>query len=146
MEDRIFAVIDTNVLVSALISTRPDTPPFTIMAHVYSGTITPVYNAEILTEYRVVLSREKFHLSEERIDKALLVIRDYGLCLERTEVDDEVFPDPKDVVFYEVRMSKEDAYLVTGNTKHFPNKPFVVTPAEMIAIIENKQGHEQGNE
>ena len=43
---------------------------------------------------------------------------------------------PKDVVFYEVTLSKEDAYLVTGNIKHFPQKPFVVTPAEMIAIIE----------
>ena len=40
------------------------------------------------------------------------------------------------MVFYEVALSKEDAYLVTGNTRHFPKKPFVVTPAEMIAIIE----------
>ncbi len=33
-------------------------------------------------------------------------------------------------------MAKEDAYLVTGNTKHFPNSPIVVTPTEMIAILE----------
>ena len=30
---------------------------------------------------------------------------------------------------------KEDAYLVTGNTKHFPKSPIVVTPAEMVQII-----------
>ena len=47
----------------------------------------------------------------------------------------ERFPDPKDVVFYEVAMSKADAYLVTGNTKHFPQKPIVVTPAEMVEIL-----------
>ena len=47
----------------------------------------------------------------------------------------EHFPDPKDVVFYEVALSKEDAYLVTGNTKHFPLKPIVVTPAEMVEIL-----------
>ena len=47
----------------------------------------------------------------------------------------EQFPDPKDVVFYEVAMSKKDAYLVTGNKKHFPNKPIVVTPAEMVEIL-----------
>lgn len=35
-------------------------------------------------------------------------------------------------------MSKEDAYLVTGNIKHFPNKPFVVTPREMIEDILTK--------
>ena len=38
-------------------------------------------------------------------------------------------------VFYEVALSVDDSYLVTGNTKHFPKKPFVVTPAEMLQII-----------
>ena len=74
--------------------------------------------------------------TDDEVGNALSVIRDYGLNLERTKVEDEPFPDPKDVVFYEVALSKEDAYLVTGNTRHFPKKPFVVTPAEMIAIIE----------
>ena len=53
-------------------------------------------------------------------------------------LSDEFFPDPKDVVFYEVAMSKEDAYLVTGNTKHFPKKPIVVTPAEMLEILQRE--------
>jgi len=47
----------------------------------------------------------------------------------------EVFPDSKDVVFYEVALSKEDAYLVTGNTKHFPKTPIVVTPAEIMELL-----------
>jgi hypothetical protein len=64
------------------------------------------------------------------------VIQDYGLNVERTEVKDEVFPDPNDIVFYEVKMSKEDTYLVTGNIKHFPKQPFVVTPREMVEIID----------
>ena len=29
----------------------------------------------------------------------------------------------------------DDAYLVTGNLKHFPEKPFVVTPRQMLEII-----------
>ena len=37
----------------------------------------------------------------------------------------EYFLDPKDVVFYEVAISKEDTCLVTGNKKHFPNNPIV---------------------
>ena len=61
---------------------------------------------------------------------------DYGLNLNRTKVDDETISDPKDIVFYEVKMTKEDAYLVTGNTKHFPRKQFVVTPREMVEIFE----------
>ena len=135
MADKVFAVIDTNVIVSALISTNPESPPITVMANVYSGVITPLYNAEILKEYREVLSRDKFHLTQEDIENAMSIIQGYGLDLERTKVEDELFPDPKDVVFYEVRMSKDDAYLVTGNIKHYPQKPFVVTPKEMVDIL-----------
>lgn len=136
MGSKVFAVIDTNVIVSALISKNPESSPLLVLAHVYSGTITPVFNAEIIQEYRNVLSRKKFHLNPLDIEDALLVIQDYGLNVERTEVKDEVFPDPNDIVFYEVKMSKEDAYLVTGNIKLFPKKPFVVTPREMVKIID----------
>lgn len=58
-----------------------------------------------------------------------------GLHAERVP-SKEYFPDPKDVVFYEVALSKEDAYLVTGNKKHSPRTPIVVTPAEMMEILE----------
>ena len=40
-------------------------------------------------------------------------------------------------MFYEIALSKEGAYLVTGNTKHFPATPIVVTPAELLRIIES---------
>lgn len=43
--------------------------------------------------------------------------------------------DPKDVVFYEVAMSKDNSYLVTGSTKHFPAVRRVVTPNEMLEIL-----------
>ena len=135
MGSKVFAVIDTNVIVSALISKNPESSPLLVLAHVYSGTITPVFNADILQEYREVLSRKKFHLHPLDIEDALQVIQDYGLNVERTEVKDEVFPDPNDIVFYEVKMSKEDAYLVTGNIKHFPIRPYIVTPREMLDII-----------
>ena len=132
---KIFAVIDTNVLVSALISTDINSFPIRVMAAVYSGIITPVYNMDIIQEYEDVLMRDKFNLDCNDIESAISVFEQLGLNLERTEVTDEVFPDPKDIVFYEVKMSKEDAYLVTGNIKHFPQKPFVVTPAEMVEIL-----------
>ena len=44
----------------------------------------------------------------------------------------------RNIVFYEVALSKEDAYLVTGNKKHFPQKPIVVTPAEMLEILQRE--------
>ena len=139
MEDKVFAVIDTNVIVSALISTKPDSYPLSVLSQVYQGPIVPVYNDEILAEYRDVLYRDKFHLRSEDIELALKTITEMGLNLARTQVQGEDFPDPKDVVFYEVKMSKDDAYLVTGNIKHFPKKPFVVTPKEMVEILNGKK-------
>ena len=139
MESSVFAVIDTNVIVSALLSSRLDSYPLAVMAHVYSGAITPVFNDEIIKEYRDVLERRKFHFDPIDVERAITVITGYGLNVERSKVESEVFPDSKDIVFYEVKMSKEDAYLVTGNIRHFPKKPFVVTPREMIEILKRKE-------
>ena len=43
--------------------------------------------------------------------------------------------------YYEVAMEKrdDDAYLVTGNQKHYPIRDFIVTPAEMMEILEKNQ-------
>ena len=57
-----------------------------------------------------------------------------GIESGRVTSSDEVI-DPKDVVFYEVAMSKDNSYLVTGNTKHFPPVRRVVTPNEMLEIL-----------
>lgn len=62
------------------------------------------------------------------------VIRQSGINTSRKETYDQI-PDPKDIVFYEVALSVDGAFLVTGNTRHFPKKPYVVTPAEMLQII-----------
>ena len=39
----------------------------------------------------------------------------------------------------EVSLSKDGSFLVTGNIKHFPVKPFVVTPAEVVKMMELHQ-------
>ena len=38
-------------------------------------------------------------------------------------------------VFKAVLLSREDAYLVTGNLKHFPKRPRVLSPAEMVILL-----------
>ena len=133
--NEIYAVIDTNVLVSALLPSQGITNPAVILGEIMRGRIIPVYNDEIISEYVEVLSREKFHFRQTSIKTVVNHIKRIGLKVVRTKSWEEVFPDLKDVVFYEVTLSKDDAYLVTGNTKHFPKKPFVVTPAEMVEIL-----------
>ena len=131
------AVIDTNVVVSAYITKNLEAATSKVWEAVLQCKLTPVYNDEILSEYSEVLRRKKFGIPEHLIKWALDKIVTNGVRGERV-LSDEFFPDPKDVVFYEVALSKEDAYLVTGNTKHFPKKPIVVTPAEMLEILQRE--------
>lgn len=133
----IFAVIDTNVIVSALLTRNRDAATARVLDMVISQMrITPLYNDEIIAEYNNVLKRAKFGFPSELIDGIISLIVARGLNSKRVSAG-EHFLDPKDVVFYEVALSKDDAYLVTGNIKHFPRTPIVVTPAEMMAIIEH---------
>lgn len=132
------AVIDTNVIVSAYITKNLEAATSKVLEAVMQNKLTPIYNDQILNEYSEVLHRKKFGIPEHLIKLVLDKIITNGIHGERV-ISDEFFPDPKDVVFYEVALSKEDAYLVTGNTKHFPKKPIVVTPAEMLEILRSEE-------
>jgi putative PIN family toxin of toxin-antitoxin system len=134
----IYAVIDTNVFVSALFSKNINVATVKVLDAIFQGKIVPLYNDEIIAEYEEVLHRSKFHFTPSLVNKYLKSICKMGISSERVH-SDEVFPDQDDVVFYEVALSKEDAYLVTGNTKHFPKTPIVVTPAEMMEILQRKE-------
>jgi len=130
----IYAVIDTNVLVSALLAAHTDSPTVLIRDYILEGSIIPLYNEEILMEYKAVLSRPKFGFPSLLVEDLISAIVQTGISSERVETEDS-FIDLKDVVFYEVALSHEGSYLVTGNIKHFPKSPIVVTPAEMLAIM-----------
>ena len=135
-----YVVIDTNVLVSALITRNENSPTVKILRFLANGNIVPVYSEEIIKEYNDVLRREKFSLPESLIINLLKDIMDNGLEITELANVDEVMPDPKDVVFYAVTLSAQDkdAFLVTGNGKHFLKKPFVVTPSELIEMLQNE--------
>ncbi len=133
-----YAVIDTNVLVSAML--KGISIPSTVIQHVATGKIIPLLNGNILNEYIEVLTRAKFKFPIPKIDGVLndIIHRAIFVDTDKFNALDEILPDPKDVVFYEVVMEARkdrDAYLVTGNQKHFPFKTFIVTPREMLDII-----------
>ena len=131
-----YAVIDTNVLVSALLSKNESAATVQVMAELFSGRITPVYSNEIITEYREVLSRKKFRFPFEHINYILSAIEKFGILVDPKPTG-AILPDMKDLPFYEVVMEKrsDNAYLVTGNQKHFPKEPFIITAREMIDIL-----------
>ncbi len=134
----IYAVIDTNVIVSALFTSNIEAATVKVFNAILQGQIVPLYNKEIYEEYKEVLNRPKFHFPHSIIKQYLKAIQELGMEIERVHCSSEEFPDMDDIVFYEVAMSKDDVYLVTGNTKHFPKSPIVVTPAEMMQILMGK--------
>ena len=130
-----YAVIDTNVIISAMLN--PDSIPGLVLKYALTGVIVPYLNDDIIKEYTNVINRDKFGFSKVDIDYVLSTLKEMAVILERT-LTTEQFTDKKDIVFYEIVLTartKTNAYLVTGNEKHFPNKSFVVTPKEMIDII-----------
>ena len=132
-----YAVIDTNVLVSALLNWK--SIPGKVLEQALIGKIIPVLNKKIVAEYDEMLRRKKFPFQEEDINIVLqgLILR--GRFYEEAIVKEEL-PDKKDIVFFAVTMESgkfQDTYLVTGNIRHFPTKAFVVTPREMMEILEH---------
>lgn len=131
---KFYAVIDTNVLVSYLLTRKNDSSVAKVMELVKEGTIIPLLHAEIIHEYQEVLNRDKLKIDKASILDAMNTITNMGVFCDRKEAIGP-FPDPDDIVFYEVSLSVEDSYLITGNLKHFPKNGHVVTPAEMLQII-----------
>ena len=88
--------------------------------------------------WRQVLHRSKFHLADKNIQRLLYFIQINGIDSSRFPYDGDM-PDEDDRVFYEVALSEEDSFLVTGNLKHFPKTPKVVTAAQMMEILDHEE-------
>lgn len=135
-----YAVIDTNVVVSSML--KHNSIPWQILDLVDRNTIIPLLNEEILNEYISVITRNKFNFDDSIVQNTINTLTKNAIYLER-EQSIEDFIDKGDIVFFEIVMSGRntmDAYLVTGNIRHYPIRNYVVTPREMIEIIEKEKG------
>ncbi len=121
-----FAVIDTNVLVSALLSPKNDSATVQVIEKVLKREIIPLYSDEILSEYTNVLNRKKFNFSKDAVDYLVEAIKTFG-----------ILKNPSDNEIYKIILEDEYNYLITGNIKHFPKSSRVITAREMINLIEN---------
>jgi putative PIN family toxin of toxin-antitoxin system len=127
----ISVVIDTNILVSALLS--PFGSPAKILDHVLNGNAVMCYDSRILIEYEEVLVRPKFMFDKNSVRKLLDFIVYTGVSIIPVPLPYS-FVAEDDKMFYEVAKSA-NAYLVTGNAKHFPNDPLVISPQEFVSLI-----------
>ena len=135
----IYAVIDTNVLVSALITHNPEAATAKVVRLLFDHVFVPIYDTDIIAEYEEVLHREKFPILPYAADALISYIIENGVEASRVDFA-ELMPDEDDRVFYEVSLSNEDSFLVTGNLKHYPTSPRVITPAAFIDIMHDEIG------
>ena len=133
----VYAVIDTNIFVSALITHNSNASTVKVLESMFMNRFTPLYNKEIIEEYEDVLHRRKFKLTEEQIRTVIDCVKQNGIDSDRFPYDDDM-PDEGDRVFYEIALSEKDSFLVTGNLKHFPHTPRVITAAQMMEILDNE--------
>ena len=130
----IYAVIDTNVLVSALITKNPEAATAKVVRLLLEQEFVPLYDADIIAEYEDVLHRSKFPILKETAEALISFIIENGIESSRVNLA-ESMPDEDDRVFYEVSLSQEDSFLVTGNLKHYPSSPRVITPAQFLEVF-----------
>ena len=101
-----YAVIDTNILISAAL--KWDSVPGRIILCAFQGTIYPLLNETIFREYREVLLRPKFHLTPSLTDDLLAAMQTHAIWLNAPALSIEL-TDPKDRVFYEVIMESRNS-------------------------------------
>ena len=128
-------VLDTNILVSSLLTSGP---PAAIVDLIAGGRIIPFYSNMILEEYHDVLSRKKFGFSHLQVARLINDLVNAGIAaIDKPSIKSKNKKvDEDDRVFYDVA-AEAQAYLVTGNIRHFPAEPFIVTPARFLTIYRN---------
>jgi putative PIN family toxin of toxin-antitoxin system len=129
------AVLDTNVLVSGMLSASGSPGRIrNCLKQTRYRQFVVYYNDGIIAEYRDVLSRGKFCFSPAAVNELFESLLAVGFPVY-TVSSVVPMPDESDRVFYDVA-KESGALLVTGNKKHYPDEPFIVTPAEFVARIE----------
>jgi uncharacterized protein len=130
------AVIDTNVLVSAMISSAGNEA--LVIIGIHQGLLVPYFSHEILEEYKDVLLRPRFGFSAEEVDALMGLLQQRGALLDPPSVP-HISPDPGDDKFIACAVAAQADYLVTGNKRHFlqmePGWPEVVNAAQLLEVI-----------
>lgn len=124
-------VLDTNVLVSGLLSAKG--PPGRLIDAVLARRLQIAFDDRILQEYKEVLARPKFHFNPSEF-AALWQILPFQRHLTAMPVDGLQASDPIDTKFLEVAAATGSKIFVTGNARHYPMETTggvqVISPSE----------------
>jgi putative PIN family toxin of toxin-antitoxin system len=130
------AVIDTNVLVSAMIS--PSGNEALLLLAVKQGLMRPCFSPAVLEEYSEVLARPKFAFAPDEITALIDLLQRQGDLLHPAPLSG-LSRDPKDDKFMACALAAEADFVVTGNKKDFPEDQLgatqVVSAGELLNLI-----------
>lgn len=128
------AVIDTNMMVSAVI--YPRGTPARVIEEIRAFALIPVVSPAILVEYAEVLHRARLGFSSELVDRLLDDLSALALHIVPNAQIPAHLPDPGDAPF--IATAKTAACpIVTGNGRHFPAEcgVSILSPAECLVRI-----------
>lgn len=133
-------ILDTNVLVSALIT--PFGNAARILDMILIDELQILYDDRILSEYREVLLRPRFGFEKKDVDALLSFMEAEGFRITAAPLK-EASIDDDDVPFVEVAISGETDALITGNKRHFEGRYAkqlkIMTPDEFLKFWRHKK-------
>jgi hypothetical protein len=131
-------ILDTNVLVSGLISTG--FPPMVLNEALFNENIVPCFSNSIFQEYQEVLARPKFSRFPDFIENSFIVLaqlRNKGVFFDPTQ-SVNLLKDKSDNKFLELAFESKAKFIITGNTLDFTLSDFdqtqIVSPKDFIEI------------
>jgi len=125
-------VVDTNVIISAVLS--PAGNPAAVVSLISAtDKLRVFYSGAILDEYKRVLAYELLNIPKEKQNAVIGTLRRFGIPIEPT-VSTVPMTDETDRVFYDTAKAS-GAILITGNIRHYPAMPFIMTPADFLGTL-----------
>jgi putative PIN family toxin of toxin-antitoxin system len=129
-------VLDTNILISALLSPS-GAPAQVFLRTILDRDVQLCVSGEVYAEYEEVMRRPRLRRFESEVADALRAIRDRGYWV-RPAVRVRACVDPDDDIFLECAVAASAKYLVTGNLKHSPKEwvgVAILTAREFLDVI-----------
>jgi putative PIN family toxin of toxin-antitoxin system len=130
------AVVDTNILVSGLLSSSGNEA--LILLAINHGFVRPCLSEPIIAEYEAVLARPKFAFPPDDIAALVAMLRARGELFDSAR-SSAASPDPADSKFLRCADVARADVLITGNKRHFPNGPYgptlIVSAGELLDRI-----------
>lgn len=135
-------ILDTNVVVSGLLTGDPTSHPARMLDAMLGGTVRCLISRELLAEYRAVLLRPAIRARHGLVDGEIdAILEQIALmcAVRRPASDHPTPPDPGDAHLWALMATEPGAILVTGDRALIDAAPEgwrIVMPGEAVCELD----------